>query len=114
MFKPGSSSFRTRLATTLSRGTARESTGDLHLLGTENTQERAQRFTATGSPEVIFLFVKVNEPLKCSKYYSFEDCFEDELVPVFSKVGPIFELRLMIEFRYKTSIGFLLIKINLI
>ena len=26
------------------------------------------------------------------------DCFEDELVPVFSSVGPLYELRLMIEF----------------
>ena len=26
------------------------------------------------------------------------DCFEDEIVPVFSSVGRIYELRMMIEF----------------
>ena len=26
-----------------------------------------------------------------------KDCFEDELIPVFEKIGPIFDLRLLIE-----------------
>merc|ERR1719186_692309 len=40
-------------------------------------------------------------PGKGTEVYCFRiprDCFEDELVPVFSKAGPIHELRLMIEF----------------
>jgi len=41
------------------------------------------------------------QPNKGTEVYCFRiprDCFEDELVPVFSSVGRIYELRLMIEF----------------
>ena len=41
------------------------------------------------------------QPGKGTEVYCYRiprDCFEDELVPVFSSVGKIFELRLMIEF----------------
>ena len=41
------------------------------------------------------------QPDKGTEVYCFRisrDCFEDELVPVFSSVGKIYELRLMIEF----------------
>ena len=46
------------------------------------------------------------QPDKGTEVYCYRiprDCFEDELVPVFSSVGKIYELRLMIEFSGSAS-----------
>ena len=64
--------------------------------GYEIVQKHGQRIY--GGPPPAWVGPQPDKGTEVYCYRIPRDCFEDELVPVFSSVGRIYELRLMIEF----------------
>ena len=64
--------------------------------GYEILQKHGQRIY--GGPPLGWTGAQPDKRTEVYCYRIPRDCFEDELVPVFSSVGRIYELRLMIEF----------------